>query len=379
MSQVCLRYPIPRGGYYGQFFGFSIRFESDVAAKQDTEEFQNLLQLLRLPPADELLIDERDRTPTITLVRTLTGLKKKLDDPRSNFESHHSLVIGHYAGRVAVHTTGEMALVSSNTSNWVSFDTILKQFHSKCFRDTDVVLILDSCFYGNTKRDMELADRSIEIIASVDTDRKFAFRNSRFARNRSMTLTSLLADEVGKRVRRDLPFISFAEIVGELRRVESSGLPTYHLIKGKVESRIPIDGLPERVRVSTNTGSFIHRNRIIYPGDRDITMQYPPGNLTVEFKLETDASLVEIQRLIYLIRENPASEGLEVTGLYRFQSKKTITFHVPWHVWAQLDGLPGFTLVSEALGRNELKALGRNELEELNRNEMPPPYPATVS
>ncbi|KAH0550902.1 hypothetical protein GP486_007734 [Trichoglossum hirsutum] len=287
-----------------------------------------------------------------------------LDGPRSNFVGYNSLVMVHYAGRVAAHTTGEMALVSPITTNWVSFDTILSQFYSRCFRDTDVIIILDSCFFGDVSRRLELADRSIEIIASMDTDRRYAHRNSIFARNRTPSLTSMLADEVGRLVDRDdTYYISFAEVVGELRRVTNhrgGDLPAYHLLRGKVETRLPITGLPEYVKVETKTGSFIHHNPVVPPGARMVTPRHPPGELTAAFKLETTARLGDVRALVALVSDHPASDmGLEVTGIYRFQSKTTITFHVPWNVWAQLDGLPGFTLISEALRRNELVRLNR--------------------
>ena len=48
--------------------------------------------------------------------------------------------------------------------------------------------------------------------------------------------------------------------------------------------------------------------------------------------------------------------GLEITGVYQTRSTMII-FHTAWSLWAQLAGLPGFSLICEATGRNRISEI----------------------
>ncbi|KAI9784781.1 MAG: hypothetical protein M1839_001511 [Geoglossum umbratile] len=355
-----------RGRYYTSHISFSIRFEADDSfASRNTTHFQNILRLLNLPQARELVIGKDDKMPgwtVLSLVQDLSAKVSKVDG--------RTLVIGHYAGHGTVNQNGKLIFFASPSApRPFGLERCLGDLYEEdqCtnpdFKKTDVILILDSCYSGEATRGLGRAGRSVEIVASVGADQKALGNNSARVQNR--TFTSRLADSIALRVGRgDVSSISFAEIIGDLRSTsQPKRLPEYHLQVGRVGIRVPILGqtrLPIHLR-APSTGQIGRRQTpsgSSIGGESAASIPATP-QLNAVFTVhldDTDAHSGEVKKLAEWIHSLHPVIGLELTGIYESRST-VILIEAPWHIWAPLNGIQGVALVCEIFGRNMLSKL----------------------
>ena len=230
-----------RGRYYKQVLSLAFRFEADdTQANRDTGNFQNILKALKLYEAVELVLSAGDPTPGWTLtdkLRTLLVTRHKIDG--------RVLVIIHYAGHGALNASDKLIfLANPNSPTSLSYDGSLSILENDDYtQDTDVIIILDSCYSGTAARAMDIKDRSIEIVASVGYDQQALGNSSQLARLQNKTFTSRLADEVAKQVGQGVTSVSLAELVTRLRETShQQRKPVYRLKVGTTAIRVPNQG-----------------------------------------------------------------------------------------------------------------------------------------
>ncbi|KAI9787655.1 MAG: hypothetical protein M1839_000186 [Geoglossum umbratile] len=349
-----------RGRYYSNHFSFSIRFGADnTSAVRDTVHFQNLLKILHLPRARELVLPPSDKSPSWTVSSFIHSLATEISKREGR-----TLVIGHYAGHATLGVNDNLSFFASPSAP-KSFGLEkglgdLYQdytYNNSGFEMTDVVLILDSCYSAQATRGFEAASRSVEIICSVGTHQKALGNASDLARVQNRTFTSRLADSVAQSVSKgDSSSVSFVEIVEELRgKSLPERLPEYSLHVGRVGIRVPILGqarLPPHLRAYTG-----HRQTPSGSSASEGSSTATPetSRLTAVFSahLGDNPSSEEVKKLVEWVHALNPAIGLELTGIHRSQST-VLVMVAPWHIWAQLKGLPGLALVCNSFGQNML-------------------------
>ena len=351
-----------RGQHYVNFFSFAVRFEKDnTQASIDTEHFQAILELLTMPKAEEIIISGDDHEPGWTVQGRLRDIVRRI-----NLNKGRTLLMGNYAGHGTTSVNGElMFFASPSYPRRMSFERtfqLLWAEEEEYLNETDVVLILDSCYSGLATRGSETAQRSVEIIASVDAEHQ-ALGNipSGRVRIQNNTFMSRLANDITHRVSylcaRSL---SMSNIIGELRaRCSVNRLPQYHLRLGHVGIRIPVLVPAEPTQAQ---GPSWRRRQAASSSSEEFqvtsssTLPSSQSGLNAVFRLHlgnTDPTGEDATRLVSWVRSLPVQLGIEVVGVYRSHSTVVI-FHTPWHIWAQLNGLSAYSLVCETIGRNLL-------------------------
>jgi hypothetical protein len=163
-------------------------------------------------------------------------------------------------------------------------------------RDTDVVLIIDSCYSGHATRGQALG-RSVEIIAAVGAEQRAFGNPSELARVQRRTFTSRLADEVAIRACRGNRSVSFAEIVGVLRNASNPDrLPEYQLRMGRVGTRVPLLG-----EAAPSAGIASERRRVSLSESSTFSPSPPTPEYAAVFTVhltDTDPENVEMKNLI---------------------------------------------------------------------------------
>ncbi|KAI9673864.1 MAG: hypothetical protein M1817_002070 [Caeruleum heppii] len=341
-----------RARFYKNVHAFTIRFEADdTSAYRDARHFQQMLRSLGFPIASEIIISATDPTPSWTFLQAIGTIAKRITE-----QSGRTLLLGHYAGHAMVNAQDQLAFFASPAKPRAM--TFKSTFQSVFFGNdfgldqTDVVLILDSCFSGLATRGLLDQDRSVEILASVGTTQQALGNHPDLARVQNRTFTSRLTDEVVRRVgRRNTSSVSFAEVVGELRRQShAQRLPQYHLHLGKLGIRIPIlreqtwdrrqDSLSETSWSSQDDG----RASTIPPYRAVFTIHLPSATVGSQ----------ELEKFLEWLQSLDSSIGLELTGVYEARSVK-LMLEADWHIWAKLAGHQNLSLVCDVFGQNRLK------------------------
>lgn len=310
-----------RGRYYAEVFSFSVYFEADdTSAFRDTEHFQNVLKMLELPAATELVILANDRNPAGTFEKFIYELDIKAQDTDNKY-----LILGHYAGHAGLSVDGT-SLVFYDTLSKRQRMTLKRTFeplydvNEGNFENTDVVIILDSCYSAQATRSSKGLGRGVEIVASVGVDQQALGNASRFARIQNKTFTSRLADEVARRVgRQDTTSISFSEIVEELGRVSlPQRVPEYNLKVGGVGIRLPIPisaKLPPHLRILSQR----HQRTSSENSIDVLDTKAPSSKFFACFKVHlssTDPDSPEMMKLVQWVYSLNPNIGLELTGVF---------------------------------------------------------------
>lgn len=312
---------LQRGRYYAEVFSFSVYFEADdTSAFRDTEHFQNVLKMLELPAATELVILANDRNPAGTFEKFIYELDIKAQDTDNKY-----LILGHYAGHAGLSVDGT-SLVFYDTLSKRQRMTLKRTFeplydvNEGNFENTDVVIILDSCYSAQAARSSKGLGRSVEIVASVGVDQQALGNASRLARIQNKTFTSRLADEVARRVgRQDTTSISFSEIVEELGRVSlPQRVPEYNLKVGGVGIRLPIPisaKLPPHLRILSQR----HQRSSSENSIDVLDTKAPSTKFFACFKVHlssTDPDSSEMMKLVQWVYSLNPNIGLELTGVF---------------------------------------------------------------
>ena len=351
-----------RGRYYSDFLTFAWRFAADdTAAYRDTAHFQNMLKALKLPSAQELVVPKDDRYPAWTVqdaVRQLLRNRTKI--------SGRVLIITHYAGHGVLGDDNQLYFTSNSSgSAKVRFESTIGQLASQDqpLADTDIVLILDSCFSGTATRATNIEDRSVEIVASVGQSQMALGNIPDLARVQYRTLTSRLADEVARQVGQGASSIAFVDLIENLRLTsQPQRMPEYKLRVGKVGIRVPNLGyssVPPHLRLSgqQRRRASLSQPTMLAPMMSRLSVDTP--RLSAVFKVHVrsdDPTGEEAHNLVKWVHSLSPALGLELVGVYKTHSTEFL-FHAPYYVWAQLNGLPGYSLVCESIGRNLLPEL----------------------
>lgn len=366
-----------RGRYYHSIFNLSVTFEADnTSAARDTHNFQQMLKMLSLPKAVELVIESEDITPAWTVGEMLQKLARKVQE-----SDMRSLIICYYAGHARVSTNGDLCFYASDlVPRAMTMNRTFGMLSDKePFRNSDVILILESCFAGTAIRGMDSRDRSLEVIASVGYDQSALGNPFDYVHLQNRTFTSRLTDEVAKRIgREDVSTISFAKIVDELRKKSNPDrLPQYCLQVGRAEVRIPIPStakVPPHLRLEALSGSSpIHHRRLTSSESSAGYEASTPQAVIAIFKVHlenTNAASPEVVKLVQWIHSLNPNIGLILSGVYMSRSTELI-FMAPRHLWAKLCLHRGFSLVCETFGSDRLPAI----LSDLSEQQQPPQSP----
>ena len=362
-----------RGRHYACYFTFAIRFEKDdTGAEKDTANFQTILKMLGLPVAMEMVIPSSDVTPGWSVT---TWLAKLIESRK--LKTGRALIIGHYAGYGVIDSHDQLCFQASPQypSRMLYVKTIDNLFdESEVPPDTDVCIILDACYNGVAMRGAGGRNWTAELVASVGSQQKALGNWSYLARTRNKTFTSRVADEVAREVGKGAVDISLADIVSTLRQHSSSDrMPVYQLKAGTLGIRIPnLKNIPvpshqrtlsqhqrEQAALSTPAFSSVLLS-ITSPSHGSLQPSATTPGLSAVFQVHlkaVDPTGPEAQKFLDWLFSLGAELGIELIGVYKTNSTTTMLFHVPWVLWAHLDGLPGFELVCEPTGRNLLGTL----------------------
>lgn len=128
--------------------------------------FQHMLKMLHLPRAHELGLASTNVSPGCTVSTMIQELATEVENPELR-----CLIFGHYAGHVTAGPSNDLVFYASKLALRtmamnLSFMALCDIDHEP-FRNTDVVLILHSCFAGMATRGTDSHSHRVEITASV--------------------------------------------------------------------------------------------------------------------------------------------------------------------------------------------------------------------
>ena len=355
--------------HYEAVYTVAFRFEADdTSADRDTQHFQNFLRLLGLPKAKEVVFSAKSKTPGHDCCKILESLANRLDT-----HDKQCLIVCHYAGHGKIEydelyfSATPESKPTLNCQRWLG---VLWDKNEKLFDKADVVVILDSCFAGNAVRGMDASKRSVEVLCSVG-DAQIAHGNkSNMARVQQRTFTSKLADCIAREVgRADAPsFITFSQIIQQLRATSHPDrMPEFHLKVGRHGVTLPLPPPPHMQGLSRQDRQSSPASLTSPMSTTAISTQPTTTKAIFTVHLQNDdPKSKDVQELIQWIHLLDPKLGLNLTGVWKTDSS-VYMFEAPWHIWAELDGMRGVSLVCEAKGRNmlpELLAQGRPVLRE---------------
>lgn len=223
----------------------------------------------------------------------------------------------------------------------------------------DVVTILDCCYSGLATRGGEQPDRSVEIVAALQTDQLDLGNGSYNIRVKNNTVTSRLASEAALAIGRGATSISMSELVAVLRdkTADKSRMCDYNLNLGGKGIRIPHLGkqsAPPHIVAGCLTSSS---------EDSGVTLSLYPSMTRVIFKVQIKhlGTNTEAQnscaKFLEWIDQLDTSSGLEILGIYGIDSYVLI-FQAPSTTWLRLKGLSNFSWLADVgNGTNYLNLL----------------------
>lgn len=362
LRQVLSNAIAQRGKFYRNFFGFTVRFENDdTSAVRDTKNFQDMLRLLGIPSAKEIVLKKDDKTPAFTLSYLFRELFKQI----SGLDGR-TLVIGHYVGHGAIDAMDRLFFFDSQKIHQKvslkTFEELYDETTEDLLSQADVLMIFDSCFSGLATRGLESGGRSVEIISSVGSAQKAYGNFSDLARVQNKTFTSRLADEVARRVGHGETTIAFAQVIDDLRATsQPERRPQYKLQVGAMGIRVPVRGAKQTIQPQTGASSLArlpHQKSGSSESYLSASSSVASA-ATVIFKVhiqESRTDSVEVIKLIEWLYSLNENIGLELSGVYESNSS-VIILQAPWYMWAELQGLQGFSFVEDTLGGNKLSRI----------------------
>lgn len=372
-----------RGRHYSNYFTFAFRFEADdTAAEKDTANFQTILELLGLPQAVELVIKAGDKTPRWRIIGFIGEMFQS-----QVINSGRTLLIGHYAGHGGVIEKDQLYFVSGPPSPLrVLYDSTLGELMNSMMvpLDTDCCIIIDSCYSEIVTRSRNESQFAAEVVASVGPDQKSLGNWSNLARVQNGTFTSRLADEIAREVGRGASSVGFEHLIETLRqRSKPDSMPVYHLKAGASGIRIPnLKHLSPSPHMSLTTPQPLRQASVSSPapsspGSPSPDMFRPSSStpdLSVIFRVHlnnVNPAGLEAEQLLDWVRSLSKNLGVELMGVYKSRST-VLLFHAPWSVWANLNGLSGFSFVCEILSRNLPGEIGRRIEAPISGPSQPP-------
>jgi hypothetical protein len=362
LRQVLSNTIAQRGKFYKNFFAFTVRFEGDdTSADRDTKNFQDMLRLIGISSVKVIVLEKADKTPAFTLSYLLRDLFKQI-----SVLDGRTLLIGHYAGHGAIDAMDRLFFFDSprilQKVSLKSFEELYDETTEDLLSQTDVLMIFDSCFSGLATRGLESGDRSVEIISSVGSAQKAHGNSPDLARVQNRTFTSRLADEVARRVGRGATTISFAQVIDDLRCTsQPERKPQYKLQVGSMGMRVPVRGATQTPESQTGVPSLARLPRQQSGSSKSYVSASSSiaSTATVIFKVhlkESRTDSVEVVQLIEWLYSLNENIDLELSGVYE-SNCCVILLLAPWFMWAELQGLQGFSFVEDTLGGNKLSRI----------------------
>lgn len=275
-------------------------------------------------------------------------------------EDERKLLRFHYAGHGTT-KEGELHLASSlDSKSTLDFDGVFGALWSPTgdFNNADVILILDCCYSGTVTRGIKQDDKSVEIIAAAGMDQEAHGNASNLLRLQKRTFTSRLADGVAQVVGdKDKSSIAFAEIIATMRKASNlERLPEYFLRQGKIGIRLAI---PNTSRIKAQGPMSLQEKQSRHTKSFSSDMAPSGPSLMAVFKIhlkQVDSTSPEVAKLVEWIHSLNPNIGFELNGVFQGHSTH-ILLHAPWHTWAVLNGLPGFDLICETFGGNQMQRI----------------------
>jgi hypothetical protein len=293
----------------------------------DTTRFQALLSIFQFPTAQELIIQEDDRTPGWTVQ---SKFRDTLTAAIANRQGR-ALVIVHYAGHGLVDADGVFHLAEKITGNRkLDFRLFLlswalpTQYIMEGVDNVDVLFILDCCFAHTVTRAPVVAPRIVEIIAATEDNTPRAYSPP------ANTFTSKLLSEISLRLRNGHKYVEFAEIIETLRsRAQARVKPCHALKMGMASICLPFTG--------------------VCPVDP--TTIKPKVRAVFGVNIDQDISPEDLRRLTDWIRTVPENVSLSLEGVYSADSTYLI-LTAAYSVFSKLAGVGGYILIKEVRGPN---------------------------
>lgn len=337
-----------RARKYANAYTLQLRFQNDdTQAINDSENFKTICKAFGLPAPLELVVLPTDPTPSWEIAKEF---QKMLTTARQ--APGRSLVMLHYAGHGSINQFSRLTFQANATEkklvrfeeaflNHVKEDTDFSEDNP----DVDVVMIIDSCCSGSAANRAlpHQIPRVVEILAACESD-KTAFGNKASqtaavkARTQNRTFSAKLADIVAKQKGKGEP-LSFAEIMALVTKDSPVIKPFYELFVGSSSVTLPF---PSENPPATSTT----------PSPES------PMNYRAVFSVHISGLLTEekLKDLIIWIRNLDASLNISLDGVYKTNSVGLV-IEAPFHVYAQLKGLPGINLLFENTSGNQLDQL----------------------
>ena len=330
---------------------FHIRFGlDDSGTKADWKAFTSLIDALGYPSPIEVVLEKDEKLPDLVVGRLMEDIIRKCATCAGR-----SLVIGHYSGH-GMSMDERLFFSNATGSQMFSFGLSLARItdtRHDGLADTDVLLLLDSCYSGIATRDGQESFRIVEICSAVDAN-ELALGSS--PQRPTNTFTSRLVTEVMKCLGQGKMVVELASIIAPLRqdgnRIRKA---RYRLLSGTHPLKIP--SFKTRPTAATQLGSASRRRKIpSSSSSAALASDSPITDLRAVFVVYLGDSSVdddEVKHIVSWVDKLPASDGMEIESVYRSDST-TMLLSAPWALWSVLGGLRWFTLTAEVRSQDLL-------------------------
>lgn len=232
---------------YAAVYALSIRWASDDARTvAAATQFQNILEMLRLPEATELTLDHSDRPPGWRVQEKLRDLLAS-----AKRTTGRALVIVHYAGQgILTRNSPSVDLCDRlNIRRFEAFDAdtflislaLPGHYDLRDTANVDVLFVFDCKYYFGVPRHSPptTGTRVVEVLAAVDEEYSPA----------EPSLTEYLRKEIAVRQEKGARYVEVADLVQTMwGRSRSMKMTTSHSVKlGASSICLPLAGLNEPV------------------------------------------------------------------------------------------------------------------------------------
>ncbi|GES65373.1 hypothetical protein ARAM_005992 [Aspergillus terreus] len=231
---------------YAAVYSLSIRWASDDARTvAAATQFQNILEMLRVPDATELTLDHSDRPPGL---RVQEKLRELLASAKRT--TGRALVIVHYAGQgVLTRNSPSVDLCDRlNIRRFEAFDAdtflvslaLPGHYDLRDTANVDVLFVFDcKYFFGLPRPPLpNPGTHVVEVLAAVEEEYSPA----------DPSLTEYLRKEIAGRQEKGAQYVEVADLVQTLWGRSSMKMTTNHSVKlGASSICLPLAGLKEPV------------------------------------------------------------------------------------------------------------------------------------
>ena len=357
-----------RAKVYTETIAFSMRYEADdTSSEKDAQNFRQFCQLLSLPNPEEIVFKKDVSAGFIDAMQFAADLTRRICNC-----SGRVLVIGHYAGHGELGHNDQLWF-SANTVNpqKINFERLFSHFwehddfqkgDSNYLQNLDMCMILDCCQAGTITRGSSKVQRTVEFVTAVRSGQSALGNPTIVVKNK--TFTSRLVDALAKYIGTGANSVTMSDLVDTLRlesKTKDKRTPEYAIKLGSRRIVFPIkvaphlQGLPQipsrRMQSSSLSSQAVSDSSSLPP---------TPSNTDPIYRAVFSVHIEDVggapAETARWINNLDPQYDINLLAVYRSRSV-TFLFESPWRVWTALDGLPGYTLVVESFGGNQLDAL----------------------